>query len=66
MGLSTILTGLWGGVTGLWDGTEGLSAGGGLSGGGSASNGFNILLESGGGFLTLEDGITLFELEAGP
>lgn len=65
MGLASVLTGLWSGVSGLWGGTEGLSAGGGLSGGGG-SNGFNILLESGGGFLTLEDGITLFELETGP
>jgi hypothetical protein len=65
MGLSTVLTGVWGGSEGLWGGTEGLSAGNGLNGGGG-SNGFNILLESGQGFLTLEDGITLFELEAGP
>lgn len=65
MGLSTILTGLWSGFEGLWGGSEGLSTGGGLAGGGG-SNGFNFLLESGAGFLTLEDGITLFEQEAGP
>jgi hypothetical protein len=57
--------GLWGGSEGLWGGTSGLSGGNGLSGGGG-SDGFNILLESGGGFLTLQDGVTLFELEAGP
>jgi hypothetical protein len=47
---------------GLWSGSPGFSGGP----GGGGSDGFNILLEAGGGFLTLQDGVTLLELEAGP